>query len=52
MGRMREQVREHNVYRWAGDLIGELTGIRLGKAAAAPAMEFEEMAVGGQRRRG
>jgi len=29
MRRMREQVRENNVYRWAGNLIGELTGIRL-----------------------
>ncbi len=29
MRRLREQVRENNVYRWAGNLIGELTGIRL-----------------------
>jgi alpha,alpha-trehalose-phosphate synthase [UDP-forming] len=29
MTRLREQVRENNVYRWAGNLIGELTGIRL-----------------------
>ncbi len=29
MRRMRAQVREHNVYRWAGDLIAELAEIRL-----------------------
>jgi trehalose 6-phosphate synthase len=29
MQRLRAQVREHNVYRWAGSLIGELAGIRL-----------------------
>jgi trehalose 6-phosphate synthase len=29
MQRMRALVQEHNVYRWAGSLIGELAGIRL-----------------------
>ncbi len=29
MRRMRSAVKENNVYRWAGDLIGELAGIRL-----------------------
>jgi hypothetical protein len=29
MQRMRAVVREHNVYRWAGNLIGELAGVRL-----------------------
>jgi len=29
MQRMRSQVKENNVYRWAGDLIGELAAIRL-----------------------
>jgi alpha,alpha-trehalose-phosphate synthase [UDP-forming] len=29
MQRMRALVQEHNVYRWAGTLIGELAGIRL-----------------------
>jgi trehalose 6-phosphate synthase len=29
MQRMRAVVKENNVYRWAGNLIGELTGIRL-----------------------
>jgi hypothetical protein len=26
---MREVVREHNIYRWAGELIEELTRVRL-----------------------
>ena len=29
MQRMRRVVREHNVYRWAGELISELSEIRL-----------------------
>jgi trehalose-6-phosphate synthase len=29
MARMRAYVREHNIYRWAGTLIAELTAIRL-----------------------
>jgi trehalose 6-phosphate synthase len=29
MQRMRAVVKENNVYRWAGNLIGELAGIRL-----------------------
>ena len=29
MARMRSQVREHNVYRWAAELISELSEIRL-----------------------
>jgi trehalose 6-phosphate synthase len=32
MGRMRRYVREHNVYRWAGTLIGDLADIRPGAA--------------------
>jgi len=32
MQRMRRQVREHNVYRWAGSLIGELCEVRLESA--------------------
>jgi alpha,alpha-trehalose-phosphate synthase [UDP-forming] len=31
MQRMRAVVQENNVYRWAGDLIGELAAIRLGQ---------------------
>jgi trehalose 6-phosphate synthase len=31
MQRMRRIVKEHNVYRWAGNLIGELSEIRLGE---------------------
>jgi trehalose-6-phosphate synthase len=42
MQRMRAQVKEYNVYRWAGNLIGELAGIRLemaesGTSNASPA---------------
>ena len=33
MQRMRKLVREHNVYRWAGSLIGELCDVRLDIAA-------------------
>jgi trehalose-6-phosphate synthase len=29
MQRMRKLVREHNIYRWAGTLIGELCDVRL-----------------------
>jgi len=29
MQRMRKLIREHNVYRWAGTLIGELCEVRL-----------------------
>ena len=32
MQRMRRLVREHNVYRWAGNLIGELCEVRLSDA--------------------
>ena len=32
MRRMRELVREHNVYRWAGRLIGDLSAIRIESA--------------------
>jgi trehalose-6-phosphate synthase len=34
MQRMRAVVQENNVYRWAGDLIGELAAVRLAPAAA------------------
>jgi trehalose 6-phosphate synthase len=33
MQRMRRVVREHNIYRWAGSLIGELCEVRLDEAA-------------------
>ena len=36
MQRMRATVREHNVYRWAGGLIGELCDVRPAKAPPAP----------------
>ena len=35
MQRMRATVREHNVYRWAGNLIGELAEVRLDAVAPA-----------------
>jgi trehalose 6-phosphate synthase len=37
MARMRDVVQEHNVFRWAASLIGELAGLRL--ETAAPAVE-------------
>ena len=33
MARMRATVKEHNVFRWAANLIGELAGVRLEMAA-------------------
>jgi trehalose-6-phosphate synthase len=36
MHRMRALVKEHNVYRWAGSLIGELASIRLETVEPAP----------------
>src|SRR5262249_46286923 len=34
MERLRKVVREHNVYRWAGNLIGELSEVRLDGASS------------------
>jgi len=54
MKHMRNQVREHNVYRWAGDLIGELAAIRLA-APSAPMPgnepEYATAGVAGKRSR-
>jgi alpha,alpha-trehalose-phosphate synthase [UDP-forming] len=36
MQRMRKQVRENNIYRWAGSLIGELCEVRLDTAEGGP----------------
>ena len=36
MRRMRQTVRDHNVYRWAGNLIAELCEIRVQGERAAP----------------
>ena len=33
MQRMRKVVREHNIYRWAGNLIAQLCEVRLDEAA-------------------
>jgi trehalose-6-phosphate synthase len=40
MQRLRKQVREHNVYRWAGSLIGELCEVRLDAGAETGAERF------------
>ena len=37
MRRMRRIVKEHNVYRWAGNLIGELCNVRIAREPAAAA---------------
>jgi trehalose-6-phosphate synthase len=34
MGRMRDYVKEHNVFRWAGTLIEELVKISVGSERA------------------
>ncbi|HQT98528.1 MAG TPA: trehalose-6-phosphate synthase, partial [Thermodesulfobacteriota bacterium] len=36
MGRMRANVREHNIYRWAGKLIAELARLRLADGTSTP----------------
>jgi len=36
MGRMRANVREHNIYRWAGKLIAELARLRLVDGTSTP----------------
>jgi len=40
MQRMRATVKEHNVYRWAGNLIAELAGVRLETAASVAPHEY------------
>jgi alpha,alpha-trehalose-phosphate synthase [UDP-forming] len=40
MQRMRKTVREHNVYRWAGSLIGELCEVRLDVAEGGGGNRF------------
>ena len=37
MRRMRRMLREHNIYRWAGNLIGDLCEVRLDLIAVPPA---------------
>jgi trehalose 6-phosphate synthase len=44
MARMRAYVREHNIYRWAGNLISELAAVRL--EAPRPAVVEARVAVG------
>ena len=36
MARMRSYIREHNIYRWAGDLITELAALRLDAVEERP----------------
>jgi trehalose 6-phosphate synthase len=36
MSRMRAYVREHNIYRWAGTLIAELTSLRTREVPPRP----------------
>ncbi len=36
MRRMRTYIREHNIYRWAGNLIGELAAVRVEDSPPAP----------------
>ena len=42
MRRMRATLRERNVYRWAGSLIGELAGIRIETAESETPIEVPE----------
>jgi trehalose 6-phosphate synthase len=51
MVRMRQQVREYNVYRWAATLIGDLAAIRLGTTPRLTAGEGEPTAGRGRRLR-
>ena len=44
MQRMRAVVQENNVYRWAGDLIGELAAIRLAPAGSSGRVQPEARA--------
>jgi alpha,alpha-trehalose-phosphate synthase [UDP-forming] len=46
MHQMRRMVREHNVYRWAASLIGELCEIRLDTVAAAPLFQASSLRTG------
>jgi trehalose 6-phosphate synthase len=46
MARMRSYVREHNIYRWAGNLISDLAGLRLDVAESPrPARAEGELAM-------
>jgi trehalose-6-phosphate synthase/uncharacterized membrane protein affecting hemolysin expression len=41
MGRMRAYVREHNIYRWAGNLVAELAALRLDSSEQRPEQRLE-----------
>jgi hypothetical protein len=36
MQRLRKLIREKNIYRWAGDLIGQLCDVRLSETGPTP----------------
>jgi len=42
MQRMRKLIREQNIYRWAGDLVGQLCDIRV----AAPGKTLDKLEIG------
>jgi len=42
---MRRIIKEHNVYRWAGNLISELSEIRIDEAASAFSNHAEDRAL-------
>lgn len=44
MQRMRRRIREHNIYRWAGNLITELSDIRVEQPAPLPGDSPERLA--------
>jgi len=46
MRRMRKVVQEHNVYRWAGDLIAELSNVRLAPKNIGATSRLKEFTVG------
>jgi trehalose-6-phosphate synthase len=45
MQRMRRIIKEHNVYRWAGNLISELSEIRIDEAVSASSNLAEDRAL-------
>jgi len=46
MERMRQSVKEHNIYWWAGSLIGDLCDLRLSRDAASKIVTSETKRVG------
>jgi trehalose-6-phosphate synthase len=48
--RMRKIVKEHNVYRWAANLVGQLCDIRIDAPATSPGPSTLKLPVGYQPR--